>query len=256
MNQTQGLGTVSYSVAHNEVLEKSERQRVATQLTLIIKEVLKRNNFNSLKILDVGCSSGVITQFISRYGGHAIGIDVDESAIQNAKINYKDTKNLSFQVASGSNLPFKNTSFDIVVCNQVYSYASNSEKMMKEIYRVLKPDGFCLFTGDNLLRPIEPLYNFPFLRYVPKNSARYILKITGHKQIFIGNYKTYWGLLKLCDNFTIEDYTLKVLKQPKKFKYTKIVKYKRLVNMIPFFILKLLEPFLPSFIFILKKGSA
>ena len=256
MNQTQGLGTVSYSVAHSEVLEKSERQRVAMQLTLIIKEFLRRNNFNSLKILDVGCSNGVITQFISRYGGHVIGIDVDESAVQNAKINNKDTKNLSFQVASGTNLPFKNTSFNIVVCNQVYSYTSNSEKMMKEIYRVLKPDGFCLFTGDNLLRPIEPLYNFPFLRYIPKYFARYILKITGHKQIFTGNYKTYWDLIKLCNNFAIEDYTLKVLKQPEKFKYIKIIKYKRVVNVVPHFILKLLEPFLPSFIFILKKVRA
>ncbi len=255
MNQTQGLGTVSFSLAHKKVLERSDRQRVATQLVLIIKEFLGKKNFDTLRILDIGCSSGVITQFMARQGGAIIGIDVDKNAIKEAIANSKDTKNLSFKLASGAILPFKDNSFNIVLCNQVYSFISNPPKMMKEIYRVLKTEGFCLFTGDNLLNPIETMYGLPFLRWLPKKLSKGILKMVGYKDLYIGNYKTYWGLLKLCSDFAIEDYTLSVLKQPERFKFIKIKKYRKIINLIPYPFLKLLEPFLPTFIFILKKGS-
>lgn len=164
MNQTQGLGTVSFSLAHKKVLERSDRQRVAVQLVLIMKKFLHRKNFNGMKILDIGCSNGIITQFIAGRGGTTIGIDVDKNAIKEAITDSKDIKNLSFKLASGSILPFKDNSFNIVLCNQVYSFISNPKKMMEEIYRVLKTKGFCLFTGDNLLNPIETMYGLPFLR--------------------------------------------------------------------------------------------
>lgn len=253
MNQTQGLGTVSFSLAHNKVLERADRQRVATQLVLIMKESLSRKNFEGIKILDIGCSSGVITQFIARQGGTVVGIDVDKNAIKMAANDSKDLKNLSFKLASGITLPFRNNSFDIVLCNQVYSFISNPSKMIKEIYRVLRMEGFCLFTGDNLLNPIETMYGLPFLRWLPKEFSKGILKIMGCKDLYIGNYKTYWGLLKLCSDFGIDDYTLKVLKQPEKFKFKKILKYRKVINLIPYPFLKFLEPLLPTFIFILKK---
>ena len=256
MNQTQGLGTVSFSLAHKKVLEKSDRKRVAAQLVLIMKKFLRRKNFKGIKILDIGCSSGIITQFIAGQGGTTIGIDVDKNAIKEATADNKDIKNLSFRLASGATLPFKDNSFDIVLCNQVYSFISNPRKMMKEIYRVLKTEGFCLFTGDNLLNPVETMYRLPFLRWLPKKLSKGILKIMGYKDFYIGNYKTYWGLLKLCNDFAIEDYTLRVLKQPEKFKFIKIKKYRKIINLIPHPFLKLLEPFLPTFIFILKKVRA
>lgn len=253
MNQTQGLGTVSFSLAHSQVLEKSDRQRVATQLVSIMRDFLNRKNLKGLKILDIGCSSGVITQSIARHGGTVVGIDVDKNAIKKAIADSKDIKNLSFKLASGTILPFKNNSFDVVICNQVYSFISNPPKMMKEVYRVLKTKGFCLFTGDNLLNPIETMYGLPFLRWFPKNLSKTILRKMGYKDFYIGSYKTYWGLLKLCDDFAIEDYTLKVLKRPERFKFKKILKYRKVINLIPGPLLRFLEPFLPTFIFILKK---
>lgn len=252
MNQTQGLSNVSYSIAHSKILEIHDRQRVGEQLTSILQNFLKIKSFKTLKILDVGCSNGIITQYIARNGGKIIGVDVDKKAIEESKNNVGS--NLSFKLASGNNLPFGKNIFDIVICNQVYSYTSNPSKMMLEIYRVLKRGGICLFTGDNLLRPIEPLYNLPFIRLLPYKLTKYILKMFGYKNFYIGNYKTYWGLLKLCRNFIVTDYTLKILKQPKKYKFIKLLKYEKVVNLIPLSLLKVLEPFLPTFIFILRKN--
>lgn len=253
MNQTQGLGNTAFSVSHKVVLEKNDRLRVANQLLTLLQIHTREKNFASLNILDIGCSSGVITNHIAKHFGKTIGIDIDKKAIKKAQKTYK-RKALSFKVSSGTSLLFNNKSFDVVICNQVYSYASNPRKMIGEIYRVLKNQGICLFTGDNLLYPVESLYHLPFVKWLPKEIQIFFLKTIGYQNFYIGNYKTYWELKKLCANFKITDYTIKVLQNPRKYKFKKLEKYKKFVDRIPYSLLKLLEPLFPTFVFVLQKS--
>lgn len=256
INQTQGLGTNSFSLSHPYMLKKEGRLRVAEQLLSVLQHWFQKRYLRNLTVLDVGCSSGLITQYIGAYCGKTIGIDVDPHAIKLATQEYRTRSNVSFKLASGTSLPFKDQSFDVVICNQVYSYVANPQRLMNEIYRVLKDRCICLFTGDNLLRPIEPLYNLPFLRLLLPGLAKWILKAAGHKNIYVGSYKTYWGVKKLCSQFKIYDYTTKVLKDPTKFKYAKLARYKNILKVVPETFLKMMEPFFPSFIFVLQKDKS
>ncbi len=43
------------------------------------------------------------------------------------------------------NLPFKNASFDVILCNHVLEHIPNDTKAMQELYRVLKPGGWGIF---------------------------------------------------------------------------------------------------------------
>ena len=43
------------------------------------------------------------------------------------------------------NLPFKDNSFDVVLCNHVLEHIEDDKKAMQELYRVLKPNGFGIF---------------------------------------------------------------------------------------------------------------
>lgn len=252
MNQTQGLGNAAFSVSHKVVLEEKDRIRVANQLFALLKNHLSKKTLKKLSVLDVGCSSGVITHHIAKHFGKTIGIDVDKNAIEIANRNYK-CKNLFFKLIRGISLPYKKESFDVVIYNQVYSSVSNQKKSIKEVYRVLKKEGVCLFTGDNLLFPTEALYHLPFIKWFPIKFQKYYLKKTGHKYIYIGNYKTYWYLKKLCSDFQIHDYTLEVLTKPRKYKFKKLVKYEKFLKMVPGPILKLIEPLFPTFVFVLEK---
>lgn len=256
ISQTQGLGTTAFSSSHPYVLQKEGRLRVAKQLLCVLQHWFQRRYLRNLTVLDVGCSSGLITQYIGFYCGKTVGVDVDLHAIKVARKEYGSRPNVSFRLAGGTNLPFKDRSFDIVICNQVYSYVANPQRLMDEIYRVSKVGGICLFTGDNLLRPIEPLYNFPFLRLLPIGLTKWLLKTKGYKNIYVGNYKTYWGIKKLCGQFKIHDYTTKVLKEPLKFKYANLAKYRGILRAVPETVLKIMEPFFPSFIFVLQKDKS
>lgn len=243
----------SFITSHKSLLEDKGRLRVAQQLHAILKDWYGKDNLKQLQILDYGCSNGTVTNFIAKVSKKVVGVDVDEIAIKEARQKYKQPK-LSFYLTNNEKIPFEDRLFDLVICNQVYSYLDNPTLMIHEIYRVLKKDGTCLFTGDNLLRPLEPLYNLPFIRLLPKRITMQLLKVIGYKNVYLGNYKTYWGLRNLCQEFEIYDYTLEILKNPTKFKYERLERYSAILSIIPRSILKITEPFSPSFIFILKKN--
>lgn len=42
------------------------------------------------------------------------------------------------------NLPFKENEFDVILCNHVLEHIPDDTKAMKELYRVLKPDGMAI----------------------------------------------------------------------------------------------------------------
>ena len=102
---------------------------------------------------------------------------------------------------------------------------------------------------------MEPLYNLPFLRWFPKKYAILILKLLGYKNYYIGEYKNYWQLIKMFKKFEVIDYTIKVIKNPKRFNFVKLVKFEKIINILPNFVLNIIYPFSPTFIFILKKSK-
>jgi ubiquinone/menaquinone biosynthesis C-methylase UbiE len=56
-------------------------------------------------------------------------------------------------------IPFEDNTFDAAMCNHVLEHVKNDILAMKEIFRVLKPDGWAIlqvpFMGKNLKRTFE-----------------------------------------------------------------------------------------------------
>jgi 2-polyprenyl-3-methyl-5-hydroxy-6-metoxy-1,4-benzoquinol methylase len=246
------LSNVEYSIAHPIIHKKESRIRVAMQIYHILQDFLKTKSFKELDCLDIGCSSGIITAYLSQFFKNIVGVDVDQNAINLAKQNYTN-KNLSFLNQSGTDVKFPSNHFDIVICHEVYSYTEEQDKLLSEIFRVLKPRGICFFTADNLLFPFESQYHIPFLLYLPNKLAQIILKLLGHKKYYLGHYKNYWDLKKLCKNFSIYDYTVKTIMNPYKYKFVKLYKFEKIIKRTPLFILKILIYFIPTYIWILQK---
>jgi len=56
---------------------------------------------------------------------------------------------LTFREGDALNLPYSDESFDFVFSSQVIQYIKSIEVFIKEIFRVLRPNGFCLITVPN-----------------------------------------------------------------------------------------------------------
>lgn len=110
----------------------------------LLEDILKSLPEKSpLKILDVGCCTGYNLHILSRYG-KVHGVDTEKKAVEYCKM--RGFKRIS-HLKNGLKLPFKNNYFNIITCLDVLEHVKNDEDYLKELYRVLSPDGhLILFT--------------------------------------------------------------------------------------------------------------
>lgn len=95
------------------------------------------------KILDIGCHGGTFTGLIAAVTNtqEVYGIDISHKAIKFAKKRFPQ---FNFQVADAQNLPFGAKFFDGVTCLEVLEHVDEPEKVLLEIKRVLKKNGWAL----------------------------------------------------------------------------------------------------------------
>lgn len=107
-----------------------------------LKEVLK----GSLKpmVLDVGTGEGSFIKTLQEnLSGYKliIGIDMKEEALITARKNHKSNR-IKFIYMDGQNIDFKDNSMDIVCISNTLHHLPNMVKVLLEMKRVLKIDGF------------------------------------------------------------------------------------------------------------------
>ncbi len=102
-----------------------------------------RNSRNA-ECLEIGSTEGFGTSKIAEKVRMVIAVDKDKETIEHASAKNKQ-QNVKFKVADGTNLPFNDESFDLVVSLQVIEHIEDDHKYLQEIKRVLKPKGlfFC-----------------------------------------------------------------------------------------------------------------
>lgn len=242
---------IDYSTDVKKILDTKERQEVGNQIVSLLRFDLGK--LDKLTCLDVGCSNGVITKLLAGNFNQVVGIDIDRKAIKKAKKDFHQ-KNLKFFLMDSIKLDFKDFSFDVLVCNQVYNFVDNPEKMMSEIYRVLKPRGKCFFGARNKIAFWDPQYDLPFLSILPSRVSEWIIRFLKIGVKYHSRYKTYFGIKKLCMGFIIHDYTISIIKNPNKYGFDRFTKYQYISKLIPDFVIGLLMPLVPNYIWILEKN--
>lgn len=93
------------------------------------------------RVLDYGCGSGYGAKLISKIADEVVGVDVSPEAIQYAGDNYRND-NLSFhQIDPGSQLPFPDGHFDVILSFQVIEHVSDDDSYLREARRLLGQGG-------------------------------------------------------------------------------------------------------------------
>lgn len=104
-------------------------------LSKLIKSVGK-----NMLILDLGCGKGEVSRYISDENT-VYGLDISKNALKDA-VEYMDVA----IVGDGGKLPFGNQVFDLVVFSESIYYLDDPIISLKEIRRVLKPEGVLVLT--------------------------------------------------------------------------------------------------------------
>jgi len=230
-----------------------DRTRKAGKISSILQDFCD-GELMSYTCLDFGCGRGVISAHLAKIFKLVIGIDLEIAAIRIAE-NLKPQKSESpyYIFGNGYTLPFTDGTFDVVICAQVYEHMTDPQEMVNEIARVLKPGGFCFFSGPNRLAIMEEHYWLPFLSWLPHKIATFYMKIMKRGNVYDVYSLTYWQLNRIWSDFKIIDYSLKLLREPHDFSVEERVEKYSFIRFLPNWLLKALRPYYPNYNWIVIK---
>ena len=103
----------------------------------------------SRRVLEIGCGSGILTQGIAHNGLRLWAVDIAPELL---KIARDSGISALFLRASLDRLPFPDDSFDAVIGDGILHHV-DLEPALREIRRVLRPQGAALFFEPNMLNP-------------------------------------------------------------------------------------------------------
>ena len=154
------------------------------------------------KYLEIGFGSGI---FIKKYMSHVskiAGIDYSEDMVKLASdINRKlvESGKAEFKQGYASSLPWADNEFTVVAAIEVFFFLNETEKTLKEIFRILKPGGRLIIEmafnkddGVDHKRHIKKMN----LKLYSGEEMKKLLKKTGFNDIAIDYYKAFWIPIK------------------------------------------------------------
>jgi len=206
-------------------------------------------------VLDVGASAGIIAGELGRVFGEVIGIDIDEEGIVRGR-EFLTGSNQELRVGDAMNMPFEDESFDVAVLNHVYEHMPDARRVFDEVWRVLRPGGVVYFGAQNRLAPLEPHHKLLGLSWLPPRAADVYLRRAGKGDRYYERPRSFRGLKRLTARFELEDWTLRVIREPARYAAEDVVRRDSLVTKLPRFVLAGLHPFVPTYILILRKPDA
>lgn len=136
------------------------------------------------EVLDAGCGSGRLYEFLQKSKVNYTGLDTSQKLITTAKANFPSA---NFIIGDILNLPFSDNKFNAIFCIATLHHIPGQKlrlQAIQEISRILKNNGYLIMTNWNLWQKIW----WPMLI---QNSLK---KITGQSQL------DWWDIMKPWKN--------------------------------------------------------
>lgn len=154
-------------------------------------------------ILDLGSGVGNFVVACRNQGLRAFGVEPDRigqnSSVTALGIASRRLDSAPFAAAVGEQLPFADSTFDLVVMDQVIEHVANQKCVLTEALRVLKPGGALYVACPNYLRFHEPHYKICFLPLTPKFLGSIYLRLRRRDPVLLSqlSYTTNWRVRRL-----------------------------------------------------------
>ena len=99
-------------------------------------------------VLDIACGEGYGTNILAEVAQHVTGVDLSPRVIEHAAAKYR-AGNVAFRVGTCSAIPVASHSVDLVVSFETIAHHAYHDEMMKEIQRVLRPQGTLIISSPD-----------------------------------------------------------------------------------------------------------
>ncbi|MBN2042170.1 MAG: class I SAM-dependent methyltransferase [Candidatus Aenigmarchaeota archaeon] len=100
------------------------------------------------RILDVGCGDGLISSMLAkRTGAKAYGLDISKNSIEKAKTRGVEAAAVNID---RDGIPLPENYFDGVLCGDIIEHIYDTEGLIENVRKVLKPNGYVVISTPNI----------------------------------------------------------------------------------------------------------
>ena len=163
------------------------KNNIISSLNLKNKE---KKPLEKVKILDIGCGGGLLSEPMSKLGADVVGIDASSKNINVAKYHAnKNNLNIKYFCTSPENLK-NDTKFDVILNMEIVEHVNNIDFFLKSCSKLLKKNGimfiatlnktlksylFAIIGAEYILRWL-PIGTHEWEKFVKPNDLVTILK--------------------------------------------------------------------------------
>jgi 2-polyprenyl-6-hydroxyphenyl methylase/3-demethylubiquinone-9 3-methyltransferase len=124
------------------------RAESACRKPWIEAEIKSRVSRGTVRVLDVGCGGGFLSNALARTGHQVTGVDASEASLAVAT-RHDSTRTVRYVLADARRLPFPDASFDVVCAMDFLEHIDEPAAAIAEAARVLVPGGVFFFHTFN-----------------------------------------------------------------------------------------------------------
>ena len=141
-----------------------------------IQDVVNKKKLDNIKILDLGCGGGLVSEGLSKIGAKVTGIDFVSENINIAKTHaQKSNLNITYKTLDFENEKIS-SKFDIIVIFEVLEHLTDWKSFIKKIQSNLKSNGVLIIStiNKNIISKflaIDLAENY--LQWIPHNTHSY-----------------------------------------------------------------------------------
>lgn len=147
------------------------------------------------RVLDIGCGMGQHAKQYSDMGAKSVlGIDISEKMLKYANEHFC-AKNITYQQLALENISVLDEQFDLVTSSLVFDYAEDLDKLMRNVYQLMKSKAQFVFSMSH---PMATAWDGIYDRYTRTESGERLY----------ANISNYMAEGKRSVKWVVDDYEL------------------------------------------------
>jgi 2-polyprenyl-6-hydroxyphenyl methylase / 3-demethylubiquinone-9 3-methyltransferase len=124
------------------------RAESACRTPWIAEEIRSRLGNRAVRVLDLGCGAGFLSNALAKYGHDVTGVDASQASLKVAA-SHDETGAVRYMRCDARQLPLGDRSFEVVCAMDFLEHVEDPDRVIAETSRVLSPGGLFFFHTFN-----------------------------------------------------------------------------------------------------------